>query len=160
MKSSTVIIVIIALLLIGGVVYFVNNPKASESEVLPNQNTEEGVAETLSVNYLCDGGKSIAATYNNTEENVTISLSDERVMTLPLAISASGARFANADETQVFWNKGNTAFFEENGEITYADCVAEGTQAEEGADVEASSENESEEAGESEEVAPEGEAAE
>ena len=44
---------------------------------------------------------------------------------LPQTISASGARYANDDESIVFWNKGNTAFITENGpdNITYKDCT-------------------------------------
>ena len=44
---------------------------------------------------------------------------------LPQAMSASGARYANADESIVFWNKGNTAFITEGSpdNITYKDCV-------------------------------------
>jgi membrane-bound inhibitor of C-type lysozyme len=43
---------------------------------------------------------------------------------LPQAPSASGARYANGDESIVFWNKGNTAFIEEGGRTTYQGCVA------------------------------------
>jgi membrane-bound inhibitor of C-type lysozyme len=44
-------------------------------------------------------------------------------MTLSQVVSASGARYANADESFVFWNKGDGAFIEEQGTTTYADCV-------------------------------------
>ena len=50
-------------------------------------------------------------------------LSDGRVLRLPQALSASGARYANAAESIVFWNKGNTAFIEEKGKTTYDGCV-------------------------------------
>ena len=40
------------------------------------------------------------------------------------ALSASGARYANPDESLVFWNKGNTAFLEARGQTTIAGCVA------------------------------------
>ncbi len=44
---------------------------------------------------------------------------------LPQTISASGARYANADESVVFWNKGNTAFITQGdpNNQTYKDCV-------------------------------------
>ncbi len=44
---------------------------------------------------------------------------------LPQTISASGARYANREETVVFWNKGNTAFVTEGSpdNITYKDCI-------------------------------------
>jgi membrane-bound inhibitor of C-type lysozyme len=46
-------------------------------------------------------------------------------LSLPQAMSGSGARYANKDESFVFWNKGNTAFITEGaaGEETYSDCV-------------------------------------
>jgi membrane-bound inhibitor of C-type lysozyme len=71
----------------------------------------------------CSGGKSIKATFYS--DKVDLVLSDGRSMTVPQAMSASGARYANADETFVFWNKGNTAFITEgaNGAETYSDCV-------------------------------------
>ena len=41
------------------------------------------------------------------------------------SISASGARYANKDETFVFWNKGDTAFVTEgkDGKETYSGCA-------------------------------------
>jgi membrane-bound inhibitor of C-type lysozyme len=44
-------------------------------------------------------------------------------MSVPRAMSASGARYANADESFVFWNKGDTAFITEGEETTFKDCV-------------------------------------
>ncbi len=52
-----------------------------------------------------------------------LSLSDGRKILLPQAMSGSGARYANKDETFVFWNKGNTSFIEEGGKTTYAGCA-------------------------------------
>ena len=44
---------------------------------------------------------------------------------VPQAMSASGARYANKDETFVFWNKGDTAFVTEgkDGKETYSGCA-------------------------------------
>lgn len=72
----------------------------------------------------CADGKSIDATFvNGTASSVTLTLSDGRKLSLPQARSGSGARYANADESFVFWNKGDTAFIEEGGKTTYADCA-------------------------------------
>jgi len=40
--------------------------------------------------------------------------------------TTSSRRYANKDESFVFWNKGDTAFITEgaSGEETYSDCVA------------------------------------
>ena len=83
-------------------------------------------AKTIHATFRCDAGKSIAAVFDNgPKANVRLSLSDGRRLTLPQARSASGARYANDDESIVFWNKGNTAFIEESGRTTYQGCVTE-----------------------------------
>lgn len=71
--------------------------------------------------YQCATGKSIHATY--VAGSVQLELSDLRALTLPQAISASGARYADANEDFVFWNKGNTAFIQEHNVLTFTDCV-------------------------------------
>ncbi len=80
--------------------------------------------------YYCDGKKSITTTYHLPDDAlVDVYLNDGQVdsdgveLSLPHVISGSGARYANADESLVFWNKGNTAFLEENGTTTYVNCV-------------------------------------
>ena len=50
-------------------------------------------------------------------------LSDGRKLSLPQAMSGSGARYANRDESIVFWNKGDTAFLDEKGKTTYEGCA-------------------------------------
>lgn len=81
--------------------------------------------------FSCDQGKTIKATFYSNK--VDIILSDGRKLSVPQALSGSGARYANADETFVFWNKGNTAFIEEgNTNIdtppqTYSNCVTGGS---------------------------------
>ena len=74
--------------------------------------------------FTCTGGKSITATFYPTDDKyVDLKLSDGRNMTVPHAISADGARYANADESFVFWNKGDTAFITENGTTTFDGCA-------------------------------------
>ena len=87
------------------------------------------VSTTLNQNpsytFVCPDQKSITATFHLPDDaSVDVTLSDGRTMNLPHAISASGARYANADESFVFWNKGTSAFVEENGTTTYDNCVA------------------------------------
>lgn len=75
--------------------------------------------------FKCDADKSIDATFY--DEKVDLKLSDGRSMELPQVISGSGARYANADESFVFWNKGNTAFVTEGPDekMTFENCVDE-----------------------------------
>ncbi|MDB5194964.1 MAG: Protein of unknown function periplasmic [Parcubacteria group bacterium] len=75
--------------------------------------------------YACDAGKTIEAIY--TASKVDIFLSDKRHLTLPQAVSGSGARYANADESIVFWNKGTTAFITEGKSTTFANCATKPT---------------------------------
>lgn len=78
------------------------------------------------VTFVCADSKSIVATfYLKDDKFVDLKLSDGRNMSVPHAISASGARYANSDETFVFWNKGDTAFVTEGTTTaeTYSNCA-------------------------------------
>lgn len=78
----------------------------------------------ISAAFSCDGGKKIEAVFTTgPKPGVQLSLSDGRHLVLPQAVSASGARYTNRDESFVFWNKGRTAFIEEGGQRTYTGCV-------------------------------------
>ncbi len=74
--------------------------------------------------YRCEGDKGIDATYY--PDSVDLTLTDGRSLELPQVISGSGARYANDDESFVFWNKGDTAFVTEGSDdtMTFKDCVA------------------------------------
>ncbi len=72
------------------------------------------------VTYSCDAGKTIHAIYR--EEQVELLLSDGRHFSIAQAVSGSGVRYANKDESFVFWNKSKTAFVEEGDATTFADC--------------------------------------
>ena len=98
---------------------------AVQPEVSPQAATGSAATqeEVIKATFYCTDGKSIQAEFDNANNNVHLLLSDGREWTLPQAMSASGARYANADETKVFWNKGDTAFIEENGQTTYDDCA-------------------------------------
>jgi membrane-bound inhibitor of C-type lysozyme len=75
--------------------------------------------------FRCADDKSIVATFYADE--VALTLSDGRKLALPQVMSGSGARYANGDESFVFWNKGDTAFVTEGSDETqtYKDCVAD-----------------------------------
>ncbi len=89
--------------------------------------------------YSCDGGKSVTASYYQGATapapapgqpptptgRVSLTLSDGRAMTLAQTISADGARYANAGESFVFWEKGNSVLvLENNAEKSYIGCIA------------------------------------
>lgn len=74
--------------------------------------------------FVCDDGKTIDATfYPSDDQYVDLVLSDDRALSVPRALSASGARYARADESLVFWNKGDTAFITEHGTTTFSNCT-------------------------------------
>ena len=74
--------------------------------------------------FVCDNSKTISATfYIKDDKYVDLVLSDSRKLSVPHAISADGARYAKADESFVFWNRGDTAFITENGTTTFTNCV-------------------------------------
>ena len=74
--------------------------------------------------FVCADGKSLIATFYPTDDqSVDLVLSDDRKLTVPHAISGSGARYAKPDESFVFWNKGDTAFITESGTTTFDGCV-------------------------------------
>ncbi|MEI6529020.1 MAG: MliC family protein [Candidatus Falkowbacteria bacterium] len=89
--------------------------------ILKNKDT---IAQNDSnINYAvfnCVNSKTIQAIFFNGK--VELILNDGRNLLLEQAISASGARYANSDESIVFWNKGNTAFIEEAGQVSFSDC--------------------------------------
>lgn len=66
------------------------------------------------VTYACEGGGQIHALFY--DEMVTITLSDGRTYNLPHVISGSGARYANEDESRVFWEKGAAVTYTEGNE--------------------------------------------
>jgi len=74
--------------------------------------------------FICAGSKTITATFYPTDDKyVDLNLSDGKKLSVPRAISASGARYANSNESFVFWNKGDTAFITEDGVTTFTDCI-------------------------------------
>ncbi len=80
--------------------------------------------------FMCDGGKSIHATFY--AQGVHIAPAGAEDQFLLQTISASGARYATADEQLVFWNKGDIAFIERNGKIDegLSSCVLNGSKGE------------------------------
>lgn len=90
--------------------------------------------------YQCDEGHTIEAVFTEqgpvpvvvpgeppvSNASVTLRIDGGAPVVLPHALSADGARYANADESFVFWNKGYGAMILENGEERqYKNCIDE-----------------------------------
>ena len=119
MKISTTLSVIILLVLIiaGGWWFTTHNTAGTPSS------TATSTQPIATAAFACSEGKSIGASFYQT--SVKLQLSDGRSQELPQAQSASGVRYANADESFVFWGKGNTAFVTEGSaqNQTYTGCI-------------------------------------
>ncbi|MFA5889034.1 MAG: MliC family protein [Candidatus Paceibacterota bacterium] len=75
------------------------------------------------VKFACVDDKTISASFY--KNFVHIKTDELGSVYLPQTISASGARYANSNESIVFWNKADTAFITEGdpNTPTYEDCV-------------------------------------
>jgi membrane-bound inhibitor of C-type lysozyme len=131
---AVIIVVAIAFIIIVGI-WFLQGNKTAQYNSLP-KNGEVIPTLVSQVSYLCDSGKTIEASYYQRQVvqsqpgeppipagSVDLVLSDGRKLTLPQTISGSGIRYANGNESFIFWSKGNGAFVVENNIQTYAGCV-------------------------------------
>ena len=85
----------------------------------------DGAQPIATAKYVCDDDKWVEASYF--PDKVDLVLSDGRTLSVPQAMSGSGARYANADESFVFWNTGDDAFITEGDpdKPTFANCTDE-----------------------------------
>ncbi|HRY52697.1 MAG TPA: MliC family protein [Candidatus Portnoybacteria bacterium] len=84
-----------------------------------SQNVKPEIINKATFN--CEEGKNIFSVFYS--DFVSLSLSDGRRLDLGRVMSGSGARYANNDESIIFWNKGDTAFIEEIGNQTFKNCL-------------------------------------
>ena len=132
MKKNTVIVVAVAVAII--IIVIIAGSFATRRPAPLKSPTRPPIVATFS----CNQGKTIKAVFYPGEPqlpvnpneppipggSVSVVLSDGRSMTLAQTISADGGRYANADESFVFWNKGNGALVLENGkEVNYTGCI-------------------------------------
>ncbi|MFA5841737.1 MAG: MliC family protein [Candidatus Paceibacterota bacterium] len=90
--------------------------------------------------YLCDGEKTLSAAYYKGPEapvpdpgeppmptgSIELSIDGQASSTLAQTISVSGIRYANPDESLVFWSKGDSVLIMRNNsmDLDYTNCVA------------------------------------
>jgi membrane-bound inhibitor of C-type lysozyme len=106
-----------------------NNNQASEI-----QDSKKIIASAF---YVCDSGLTIKAQYysgetkQSTDPNeppipggsVKLAFSTGENYDLPQTISADGARYGLADDSFIFWSKGNGAFIMKSDQITEKNCL-------------------------------------
>ena len=127
-----IIIIILVVIIISATAWYVN-----QENHLKNQETSSSSSLVANANYACNNEKTIKAEFYKGKEkavkpgempiptgSVKVNLSDGRNFDLAQTISADGSRYANGDESFVFWSKGNGVLvLENNQEKDYIDCV-------------------------------------
>lgn len=116
-KKLVFYIVIVVLLVIVGYSVIHKTPVAT-APVVPV--TVPAPVVTAAINYSCDNGSTIAASFSTSSAALT--LSDGRQLTLPQIVSADGAQYQQG--TILFVTKGDQGFLQENGNTTYSNCIA------------------------------------
>jgi membrane-bound inhibitor of C-type lysozyme len=119
MKKKTVIVLIVLLIIsIFGVVAVGSQPKM--------QQKPEEIAPEITDYFIfsCPSGDEIKIRYDN-KNNEAILLFREQRYILQRVISGSGARYANNDESIVFWEHHGEATLEVDGEIVAQSCLLE-----------------------------------
>lgn len=112
---------IVAILIVAGLFFLSQNQKSNPTKEISDVIQVSPTEVVNTANFICADNKSIQTKF--TKDSVDVVLSDARTMKLTQTVSASGARYANADESFIFWNKGDTAFVEEAGQMTFKECV-------------------------------------
>lgn len=132
MNKIAVGVILICIFLIGTFLWF-----QSGNSIKKTTNTATTKVQEINASYSCNGGKIIDATFIKGEPKtvksgepplpggkVNLILNDGRNITLSQTISADGSRYANKDESFVFWSKGNSALILENNiENNYKGCM-------------------------------------
>lgn len=142
MKNNLLLALLAAAIIGAGLWYVVNNsqPPANNQrqtqQQVQTQNQEPAEKPIATAIYNCDGNKTITAAFYKGENipvepgqppaptgKVKLVFDDGKTTELAQTISADGGRYANADESFIFWDKGGTALVLENGvEANYKNC--------------------------------------
>jgi membrane-bound inhibitor of C-type lysozyme len=120
------LIIAVVVAVFGIAVFFLSRPVTLENPRLINK-----------ASYVCENGKMLSAAFYEGVQNPTstpgqppkpsgsveLVLNDGKKINLPQTISANGGRYADSDESFVFWSKGYGAFIIQQSTTTYANCL-------------------------------------
>jgi hypothetical protein len=125
------IIVIVAILIYA---LTINKHANRVSDQAPEKTADIFTPENLMANVIfdCASGISLQAAFYDSQAQapatsdmppipggkLKLTFSDGRQIVLPQTISADGARYASADESIIFWDKGDEAMFDSAGQGT------------------------------------------
>jgi membrane-bound inhibitor of C-type lysozyme len=141
--KASLIVIILVVIIIGAILVLNRKNNPSFSTLTPTSNLNSTSTSTSSltliteVTYFCENNKTIKAAFYKGESKsvqpqempipsgrVKLALSDGRNFDLAQTISADGGRYANGDESFIFWSKGNGAIvLENNAEKDYKGCI-------------------------------------
>ena len=114
MKTILLTILAVAILVAGGVFVYFTLPSRDAD------NTERTVIHQERIT--CSDGTPIDTTFY-TDESLEVTIGGT-MYELSQVVSASGARYANSDESFVFWNKGDVSTVYVNDEVMYEACTS------------------------------------
>lgn len=130
MKEKRTLWVVIVLLIVLVLIWLLAKNQDTEQKTnLPEQDQQELVLNNIEVVY-SDGDVELHALFNNNERTVSFNLDEVGDVILASTISASGARYANEDETLVFWEHQGEATVTLNEEVIYTGTVVSSTEIE------------------------------
>lgn len=135
MKKNSIVIILTVVILASAGIWYIKNQDSKNSSL--SSSPSPSLTLINQVIYTCNGDKKIDASFYKGETKsvkpgeqpipsgmVRIVLSDGQGLDLPQTISADGGRYANSDESFIFWIKGDSAMvLENNVEKTYTGCV-------------------------------------
>lgn len=137
-KNNLILIILFVVLLVFvGALWPRPEHVAQAPTLIKEKTVTSKQVEVANINYTCDKNKTIAAVIYDGRSTppkvadgpptpggrVDLVLSDGRKINLPQTISADGVRYANSDDSFIFWSKGNGAFIMENNVQTYTNCI-------------------------------------
>jgi len=116
------ILIILALILLFGLGYFLVS-MSNQSEVSP----QPPVVYSSEVETFSTDSREFTIQYSSESEYAQLGI-DGTVYDLERAVSASGAKYANEDESVIFWEHQGEAMVEINGEMIFEGATVSGAQ--------------------------------
>lgn len=111
--KKIILITILAIIILGGLFYLIKYPSKEDNFDIDHNSQNEVDMSIYTKNFVfTDPTTQKTANVLMSEDGDSIILNYENIkdQVLNIAMSASGARYANVDESLVFWNKGENGF--------------------------------------------------
>lgn len=92
----------------------------ADGDVMPE--SYDQVVESRNIDYTCEQGDVRLALSGENYEKATV-ITEDGEYDLERVVTASGAKYASADQSFIFWTQGEDAFIQQNGNTTYEECT-------------------------------------